>query len=91
MPAAQRKEPVLAAILNLFFGIGYLYLGFRKVLSITTILFVILVLIVDIIIGIFTFGLVPLVIAILLAYDGYLKAKGEKGYVGTEPALLYQP
>jgi hypothetical protein len=26
----------------------------------------------------------------LLAYDGYVKAKGEKGYINTEPALLYQ-
>ena len=35
-------------------------------------------------------GLIPLILAILLAYDGYVKAKGEKGYINTEPALLYQ-
>jgi len=40
--------------------------------------------------GIFTFGLFPFILAILLAYDGYIKAKGEKGYIYTEPALLYQ-
>lgn len=86
----SRKDPVLAGFLNLFIGLGYLYLGYRKVFGLPTILFVIVVFLVDIVLGIFTFGLVPLIIAILLAYDGYVKAKGEKGYVNTEPALLYQ-
>ncbi|MGD0319015.1 MAG: zinc-ribbon domain-containing protein [Nitrososphaerales archaeon] len=86
----NRKSPIVAAFLNLFIGLGYLYLGYRKVFGLPTILFVILVFLVDILLTRLTFGLVPLIIAILLAYDGYVKARGEKGYVNTEPALLYQ-
>jgi len=85
-----RKDPIIAGFLNLFIGIGYLYLGYRKVFGLPTVLFVIVVFLVDVVLGVFTFGLVPLIIAILLAYDGYVKAKGERGYVNTEPALLYQ-
>ena len=90
VPQGNRKDPIIAGVLNLFIGLGYLYLGYRKVLGLPTILFVIVVLLVDIVLGFFTFGLVPLIVAILLAYDGYVKAKGEKGYINTEPALLYQ-
>jgi len=86
----ERKSPIIAAILNFFlFGVGYLYLGYKKVLGLSTILFVVLVLIVYIIIGVFTFGLLELVIGIILAYDGYVKAKGERGYLGTDPEYLY--
>jgi uncharacterized membrane protein YvbJ len=85
-----RKDPIVAGILNLFIGLGYLYLGYKKVFGLPTILFVVVLLIVDVFLGIFTFGLIPLIIAILLAYDGYVKAKGEKGFVDTEPALLYR-
>ena len=87
---SNRKSPLIAGFLNLFIGLGYLYLGYRKVFSLPTILFVLVVLIIDVLLGIFTFGLVPLILAILMAYDGYVKANGEKGYVDTEPALLYQ-
>jgi len=45
--AVQTKSPIIAAILNFFlFGVGYLYLGYKKVLGIQTILFVIIVLLV---------------------------------------------
>jgi len=81
---------VIAGILNLFVGLGYLYLGYRKVFGLPTILFVVVYFLVDVLLGAFTLGLVPLILAILVAYDGYIKAKGEKGYVNTEPALLYQ-
>jgi uncharacterized membrane protein YvbJ len=86
----ERKNPLVAAILNLIFGIGYLYLGYKKVLGMPAIGFVGVILIIDIIVGIFTFGILSLIIALVLAYDGYLKANGGKGYIGTEPALLYQ-
>jgi uncharacterized membrane protein YvbJ len=86
----NRKNPIVAGFLNLFIGLGYLYLGYKKVLGLPTLLFVLVVLIIDVLVGVFTIGLVPLVLAILLAYDGYVKAKGEKGYISTEPALLYQ-
>ena len=89
--AGNRKNKWVAAILNLFIGIGYLYLGYKKVFGIPTILFVFLVLIIDVVIGIFTFGIVSFLLALVLAYDGYVKAKGEKGYISTEPALIYQP
>jgi uncharacterized membrane protein YvbJ len=85
----NRKDPVLAGVLNLFIGIGYLYLGYRKVFGLSTLLFVFVLLLVYILLGILSFGLLPLILAVLLAYDGYVKAKGEKGYVSTEPALLY--
>ena len=91
-PAApiQRKSPIIAAILSfLFFGVGYLYLGYKKVLGIPTILFVFIVLIVYIALGIFTFGLLELVVGLLLAYDSYVKAKGERGVIETEPEYLY--
>ncbi|MDA4113979.1 MAG: hypothetical protein OK474_08030 [Thaumarchaeota archaeon] len=86
----ERKNPWVAAILNLIFGIGYLYLGYKKVLGIPTIAFVFVILVVDIVIGFFTFGLISFIIAIVLAYDGYLKANGGKGYIGTEPVTLYR-
>jgi len=89
-PQGNRKDPIVAGILILFIGLGYLYLGYRKVFGLPTILFVIVVFLVDILLTGLTLGLAPLILAILLAYDGYVKAKGEKGYVNTEPALLYQ-
>jgi uncharacterized membrane protein YvbJ len=87
---AQRKEPIIAALLNFFlFGIGYIYLGYRRVMGISTIVFVILVLIVYFLLGIFTFGLLEFVVGIILAYDGYVKAKGERGILGADPEYLY--
>ena len=90
IPPQQMKSPMIAAILNFFlFGVGYLYLGYKKVLGIQTILFVVLVLVVYILLGFFTFGLLELVVGIILAYDGYVKAKGQRGYLGTDPEYLY--
>jgi uncharacterized membrane protein YvbJ len=92
-PPAQsgsKKNPIVAAVLNFFFGVGYLYLGYKKVLGLPAILFVVVALLIFIVLGTFTAGLLPLVLAIVMAYDGYVKANGEKGYIGTEPALLYK-
>jgi len=83
------KNRWLAAILNLILGIGYLYLGYRKVLGLPTILFVFVVLVIDVVVGFFTLGLVPIILALPFAYDGYVKARGEKGYVSTEPSISF--
>lgn len=82
---------MIAAILNLFFGIGYLYLGYKKVVGLPTILFVVVMLVIQLVVGFFTFGLLSLLIAIFLAYDGFVKANGKRGYLGTEPGIGYQP
>lgn len=82
--AQQTKSPILAAILNLFFGVGYLYLGYKKILGIQTVIFVILMLIIFVIVARFTFGTVSLLIAVILAIDGYQKGQGEKGFIGAE-------
>ena len=78
------RSPLLAAFLNLFFGLGYLYLGKSKVLGVPTIVFVVLALVVFIVVGALTFGLVSLLLAILLAIDGYEKGSGQKGFVNAE-------
>lgn len=85
------RNPWVAAILNFFFGIGYIYLGYKKVLGIPPILFVVIVIVVEIIVGLFTLGLLSLFIGIFLAYDGFVKAKGQRGYLGTEPGIGYRP
>jgi hypothetical protein len=87
MPSSNRyagKSAIVAAVLNLFFGLGYLYLGTKKVLGLSTIVFVILALIIQILLGIFTIGVLSFVFAILLAVDGWQKATGGKGYISTE-------
>ena len=81
---AEGKSAVLAAFLNLFFGLGYMYLGYSKVLGVPTIVFVVLTLVVYILIGVATLGIVTLIVAILLAVDGYEKGKGKKGYISTQ-------
>ena len=78
------KNPWIAAFLNLFFGLGYVYLGTKKVLGVPTIAFVILALFLDIILGIFTAGIASFLFAILLAVDGWQKANGGKGFVSAE-------
>jgi hypothetical protein len=80
----SRKNPWIAAFLNLFFGLGYVYLGTRKVLGVPTIAFVILALLLDIILGIFTLGIASFLFAILLAVDGWQKANGGKGFISAE-------
>ncbi len=87
MPSSNQyagKSPLAAAVLNLFFGLGYLYLGTKKVLGLSTIVFVALALIIDIILGIFTVGILSFVFAILLAIDGWQKANGGKGFISAE-------
>ncbi|HUK75191.1 MAG TPA: zinc ribbon domain-containing protein [Nitrososphaerales archaeon] len=78
------KSPIVAAVLNLFFGLGYLYLGTKKVLGLSTILFVVVALVLQILLGIFTIGILSFVFAILLAVDGWQKANGGKGYINAE-------
>ena len=80
---AQGKSAVLAALLNLFFGLGYVYLGYKKVLGVPTIVFVVLVLVVYILIGVATLGIITLILAILFAVDGYQKGKGSKGFINA--------
>jgi len=78
------KNPWIAAFLNLFFGLGYVYLGTKKVLGVQTIVFVFLALVLDIILGIFTAGIASFLFAVLLAVDGWQKANGGKGFVSAE-------
>jgi hypothetical protein len=78
------KNPWIAAFLNLFFGLGYVYLGTKKVLGLNTVLFVLLALVIQIILGVFTVGILSFVFAILLAVDGWQKASGGKGFIGAE-------
>ncbi len=87
MPSSNQyagKSPIVAAVLNLFFGLGYLYLGTKKVLGLSTIVFVILALVLEIILGIFTVGILSFVFAVLLAVDGWQKANGAKGFISAE-------
>lgn len=78
------KSPVVAAIANLFWGLGYVYLGKKKVLGVPTIGFVAGAFIVYIILGLFTAGILTLICAIVLAVDGYQKGSGGKGFIGAE-------
>ncbi|MGH9918423.1 MAG: hypothetical protein ACRD6W_06100 [Nitrososphaerales archaeon] len=87
MPSSNQyagKSAVVAAVLNLFFGLGYLYLGTKKVLGLSTIVFVVLALVLEIILGIFTIGILSFVFAILLAVDGWQKGNGGKGFISAE-------
>jgi zinc-ribbon domain len=87
----QQKNHWIAAFLNLFFGLGYIYLGSKKVLGVPTIAFVILVLILDVILGRFTVGIASLLLAILLAVDGWQKANGGKGFISAEYGSFHAP
>jgi hypothetical protein len=78
------KSPVVAAIANLFWGLGYVYLGKKKVLGVPTIGFVVGAFIVYIILGLFTAGILTLICAIVLAVDGYQKGSGGKGFISAE-------
>jgi uncharacterized membrane protein YvbJ len=82
--APSGKSPIVAAILNLIFGIGYLYLGYKKVLGVQTMLFVVILVVAYFVVGFFTFGIISLIIAIVLAIDGYQKGQGEKGFISAE-------
>ena len=84
MPNKNPKSPIVAAVLNLFWGLGYWYLGYKKVLGIPTFGFVIAMLVVYFLIGLFTFGTISLIIAIVLAIDGYQKGQGQRGFISAE-------
>jgi ribosomal protein L37AE/L43A len=79
-----RKSPIVAAILNLFFGLGYMYLGYNKVLGIPTFGFVVGMLVVFALVGFLSGGLISLVLAVVLAIDGYQKGQGQKGFISAE-------
>jgi len=83
-PQSAAKSPIIAAVLNLFFGVGYFYLGYRKVLGLQTIVSVILIFVLCVIIGYFTLGIGPVIIIVVLAIDGYQKGKGQKGFISAE-------
>ena len=83
----DESSPVLSAILNFFFpGLGYWYLGYRKVLGIHPILFLIGIWIVEVVLFylIPTLSILSLLISLFTAYDAYVKAKGKPGWVNTE-------
>jgi hypothetical protein len=80
----QGKNALVAAVLNLFFGLGYLYLGYKKVLGVPAIVFVVLVLVIYFVVGLFTLGLVTFILAIMLAVDGWQKGSGRKGFISAE-------
>jgi hypothetical protein len=72
-PEGKKKNPAIAALLNLFFGVGYLYLGIRKVVGIPTTVFVLIAMAVYVVLGGFTDGFGDLLFAILFAIDGWQK------------------
>jgi hypothetical protein len=80
----QGKSALVAAVLNLFFGLGYLYLGYNKVLGVPAIVFVVLALVIYLIVGVFTIGIVTFIFAILLFVDGWQKGSGQKGFISAE-------
>jgi len=77
------KSAIVAAFLNLFFGIGYLYLGYQKILGVPAIVFVLVSVLIYFVLGLFTFGLASVILAILFAVDGWQKASGGKGYISA--------
>lgn len=81
---SQGKIPFIAALLNLFFGVGYLYLGYKRVMGVRTIVFVLLLLILYFIGFYLTYGIATLIAAIVMAIDGFQKADGEKGFISAE-------
>jgi hypothetical protein len=83
VPPPRDKIPLIAALLNVFFGVGYFYLGYKRVLGVPTALFVLVMLILDIIGVYLTFGILALLLVIIFAYDGFQKADGEKGIIGV--------
>ncbi len=74
----------MAGVLNLFFGLGYVYLGYGRVMKVQVAVFVVLMVALYFLAGVITDGLAGLVLAALLAVDGYQKASGLKGYINAE-------
>lgn len=83
-PVRVGRSAILAAVLNLFFGLGYLYLGYKKVIGLPTVVFVIGAFIVFFVVSLLTVGLVTLLLAIVLAIDGYQKGQGQRGFVPAQ-------
>jgi hypothetical protein len=81
------KSGVLGAILNFFFpGLGYWYLGYKKVIGIHPVLFLIVIWIVE---AAISFLIPPVfflswLISLFVAYDAYVKSKGQSGWVRVE-------
>jgi hypothetical protein len=84
MPNRMGKSPIVVAILNLFFGLGYWYLGCKKVLGISTIWFVVATFTVFSLLSLFISALVSLILAVILAVDGYQKGQGRKGFITVQ-------
>jgi hypothetical protein len=81
------KNGILSAVLNFLFpGLGYWYLGYRKVLGVHPILFLIGIWIVEtvLVVLISVFYILPLLISLFLAYDAYVKAKGKPGWINAK-------
>lgn len=81
------QSGVLGAVLNFLFpGLGYWYLGYRKVLGIHPALFLIGIWIVEFIVAFLipTLSFVPLLISLFVAYDAYVKATGKPGWINAE-------
>jgi hypothetical protein len=74
----------MASVLNALFGLGYVYLGYRKVLGLPAPLFVALMVVVYFLAGILTDGLLCVILSVVFAIDGHQKASGLKGYVSAE-------
>jgi hypothetical protein len=86
-PIQTNKSGVLGAVLNFLFpGLGYWYLGYRKVLGIHPVLFLIGIWIVEVVIFylIPTLSLLSLLISLVVAYDAYVKAKGKPGWINAQ-------
>jgi hypothetical protein len=82
--SVQGKSAIIAAVLNFFFALGYLYLGYKKVLGVPAIFFVLLTVLIYIIFGLYTGGIVTFIFAVLLAIDGWQKGSGGKGFISAE-------
>ena len=73
----------MAALLNFLFGLGYVYLGYKRIIGLQPVGFVMIMVLAYFLLGIFSFGLLSLVLAILLSVDGYQKGLGQKGFVSA--------
>jgi hypothetical protein len=52
--------------------------------DLSTIVFVVLALVVYLLLGVFSAGIVPFVLGIMLAVDGWQKGSGQKGFISAE-------
>lgn len=83
MPSSSQNG-VLSAILNFLFpGLGYWYLGYRKVFGIHPILFLIAIWVAEAAMAVYISSLVPFFISLFLACDAYLKSTGNAAWVSV--------